>query len=137
MATHTNTYLEAPDTRSVGDIFHDLVQDIGRIIRDEVQLARTEFNEKARCARTAGGAFAAAALTGLLSAACIVAGCVAALALLLPVWLAALVTGILLGAIAGGAYAAGSRRLRSVELTPRQTVETLKQDIEWVKQRAH
>jgi hypothetical protein len=137
MATHTNTYLETPDTRSLGEIFRDLVQDIGRIIRDEVQLARAEFAEKTRCAKTAGGAFAAAALSGLLAAASIVAGCIAALALVLPVWLAALVMGILLGAIAGGAYIAGSRRLKSVELAPRQTLETLKEDVEWVKHRAH
>ena len=137
MATYTNTRLEASDTRSVGEIFHDLVQDIGSIVRDEVQLARTEFVEKARYARTAGGAFAAAALTGLLSAVCIAAGCVAALALALPVWLAALMVGILLGAIAGAAYSTGARRLKNVDLTPRQTVETLKEDVEWVRRRAH
>jgi hypothetical protein len=134
---NSTTHLEAPDARSIGEICHDLVQNIGRIIRDEIQLARTEFGEKARRIRTAGGAFAAAALLGLLSAACIVTACIAALALIFPLWLAALVMGILLGAIAGGAYVAGSNKLEDLELAPRRAVETLKDDVAWVKQRAH
>ena len=136
MATHSDsiTHAGAPDSRSVGDILRDIIHDLGRIIRDEAQLARVEFAEKAARARAAGGAFAIAAVSGLLAASCIVTACIAALALVMPVWLAALIMGIVLGVAAGGAYIAGVQRWENVELTPRQTIETLREDMEWAKQ---
>ena len=137
MAIVTNTHLEISESRSVGEILHALVRDVQRVIRDEVQLARSEFSEKAQRLRSAGGALAAAALCALFGAACIVAACIAALALIMAVWLAAAVMAILLGAAAWFAYAAGSRKLKQVDLTPHLTVETLRQDVNWVKQQAH
>ena len=54
----------------------------------------------------------------------------------MPVWLAALIIGILLALVAGVAYFAGRRRLEDVDVVPQETAETLKENVEWAKQRA-
>src|SRR5690242_15150679 len=93
-----------PDDRNISEILRDLVNDVTRIVRDEVHLAQREFGEKLIVVRQAARALAAAAVAGLLAAACIATACVAALALVFPLWLAAILIGILLAVIAGGAY---------------------------------
>lgn len=125
------------DQRSIGEIFRDLLQDVGRIIRDEVQLAKAELAQKATRMRGAGGALAAAAICGLLSILCIVTACIAALALVMPVWLAAVIMGVLLGAVAGIAFTSGKRKLAHMDLRPHQTIATIQDDVDWERQRAH
>jgi hypothetical protein len=121
----------------MGEILRDLMQDLGRLVRNEIQLARTEFTEKVQRGRTAGGAFATAVLAGFLATACLVTACIAALALVVPLWLAALVMGILLGVIAGGAFIAGRHQWENMDFAPRQTIETLREDVAWAKQQTH
>jgi uncharacterized membrane protein len=124
------------DDRSIGQILRDLLQDLGRIVRDEVQLAKAEFTEKAARMKTAGGAIATAAITGLLCLLCIVTACIAALALVMPVWLSALIMSVLLGAVAGLAFSRGARKWKNVDLRPHQTITTLKDDVDWARQHA-
>ena len=59
----------------------------------------------------------------------------AALAIVLPVWLATLVMGLMLGIGAGGAYLLGRLELEKVEPVPQQTLETLKDNIDWARNR--
>ena len=77
----------------------------------------------------------AAALTGLLGAASLVTTIIAVLALVLPVWAAALIVSVFLMCIAGACFAVGRSRLSSVKPVPRETVQTLKDDIQWAKER--
>ncbi|MBZ5580831.1 MAG: phage holin family protein [Acidobacteriia bacterium] len=126
---------EIRDTRSLGEIVQDILRDMQNVIRSELRLARTEMTEKARRAGKAGGLLGAAAVSGLFAAACLVVTCIAALALAMPVWLAALLTAIFLACIAGACYAGGRSRLRKVNPVPEQTVQSVKEDIEWARQR--
>lgn len=126
---------ESTDTGPVSSIVRDVLHDVSRIIRAEIQLARTELSEKGARAGRAAAVLAAAAVTGLLAVACFVTTCIAAMTLIMPLWLAALFMGILLSLASGGAYAMGRSRLEQVDLKPEQTVETLKEDVQWAKQR--
>jgi hypothetical protein len=121
--------------RSVGQLFGDVVRDIQNIMRAEIRLARTEFSEKAKRAGKASGMLGIAGVTGGLAAACFVTACIAALALVMAVWLSALVVGIVLGLVAAGSFVTGRNRLRRVDPVPQRTIETLKDDIEWAKHR--
>jgi hypothetical protein len=123
--------------RSVGELFGQLTQDLSLLVRQETQLAKTEIQEKiSRASRDfvslVGGGVVA--LVGAL-------GLVAAVILLLvdPIglepWLAALLVGALL---AVGGYVmlrGGLRDLRALDPAPRRTVESLKEDIQRVKER--
>jgi hypothetical protein len=124
------------ESRSVTELFRDVMQDVGRIVRDEVQLAKAEFGEKTTRARSALVPLGAAIGAGLFCAACIVTACIAALALAMAVWLAAFITAVLLGGIGYFAYSAGTRKLKSLDPLPRQTIATVKQNIEWARNRS-
>ena len=123
------------DDRKIGDIVRDLVHDVGRLVKDEIDLAKTELGDKARRVRAAAGVLAIAGVVGLFGAACLIAAGIAALALVLPLWLAALLPGAGLAIIAGGAFLVGRKKLQQVDLAPRRTITTLKEDMEWAKQR--
>ncbi len=129
------TQKEAEGHPSLADLVRDILQDVGRIVRAEVQLARTELREKAQRAGKAAGMLGGAAVGGLLAAVCFLTTCVAALALVMPVWLASLLMGILLSFMAAGAYVIGRTKLGQIDPVPQKTVQTMKDDIRWAKQR--
>lgn len=128
--------LETADTHSWGEIVSAVIQNIQNIFRAEMRLAGVEIREKVRKSAKAGGLLGAAALLGLLAAACVTTACIAALAIVLPVWLAALIMAVLLGGGAGGAFLLGRLALEDVDPIPQQTMETIKDNIEWAKTRA-
>lgn len=122
------------DDRSLGELFAELAQETGTLVRQEVELARVELGEKASGLGRAAASLAvggAVAYAGFLA---IMAAIIIALADAgLPWWLSALLVGL---AVAGVGYALVARArsaLQRADLTPRQTVETLKEDREWAK----
>ena len=124
-----------PAEGSTGDIVRSIIGDIQEIIHSEVRLAKAELTETARKAGKAGGLLGGAAICGLFATACFVATVVAALALVMPVWLAALLMGFFLTCTAFGMYLGGRGRWTQVNPVPGRTVQTLKDDVAWVKHR--
>ena len=133
MATHSITPVE--ERRSVGEIVEDVVRDFGDIVRSELRLARVEITEKVQKAETAAGLLGGAAVCGFFAFGSLVTCCIAALALVMPVWLAALLMSVFLVCIAAALYAGGRARLRNVSPVPEQTVETIKEQVTWTKRR--
>ncbi len=123
------------DVRSPGDLLRDVLRDMSEIVRGEIRLAKAEMGEKARKGANVGGLFGIAAAGGLLAAMAITACCIAALALLLPLWLAALIAGALLAMAAGMAFLAGRERLKRLDIAPQRTVETMRENLRWAKHR--
>jgi len=121
--------------RSAGEIMQDVVRDVGEVVRGEVRLAKAEMAETARNAGKAGGFFGGAAVCGVMGLASLVAAGIAALALLMPLWAAALIMGVLLVCIGGVMYAGGRSKLKEVHAVPEKTVETIKDDVQWAKHR--
>ena len=122
------------DDRTLGQMFGDLSRETRTLIQQEIQLAKTELGEKAaRMAKGAAFVVAGALLAygGLL--ALVAAFVLVLMAIGLPAWAAALLGGIV---VAGGGYLlihSGLAALRPHELVPRQTVETLKEDAQWLR----
>jgi len=124
------------DDRSLGQLFGDLSRQLSTLIRQEFELARTETTAKVsgmtRDAALigAGGALAYAGLLFLLAA---------LVALLMDAgldpWIAALLVGIAVLAIGGALVWRGREGLRTATLAPERTIETLKDDAEWAKER--
>ncbi|HXI16579.1 MAG TPA: phage holin family protein [Chloroflexota bacterium] len=123
------------DERSIGELFGDLARDTGTLVRQEVALARTEITHTAaRAGRdigvlAIGGAVAYAGFLALVAAAII--GLAAAG---LDWWLAALIVGVIIAGIGAVLVQRGLGALRQEHLVPRQTIETLKDDVEWAKE---
>jgi uncharacterized membrane protein YqjE len=122
--------------RSTATIVRDIVRDAEEMIRTEVKLAKTELQEKARTATQVGGWLAAGAVTGLFAVACFVLTAIAALVVVLPLWLAALIMAILLSAAAAALLLYGRERMKRAKPVLKQTTETLREDAQWLKRQA-
>jgi len=123
------------DDRPLGELFTDLVQDTGTLVRQEVQLAKAELTQSAAQAGRAVGlmvAGGAVAYAGLLAI-------IAAVILLLwhnglSDWTAALVVGVVVVLIGVVLLMRGRSMLQAESLTPQRTVESLKADTAMVKE---
>ena len=123
--------------RSIGELFGQLTQDLSLLVRQETQLAKTEIQEKISRANRDFVSLATGGVVGLVGALALVAAVI--LLLVDPIglepWLAALLVGALL---AVGGYVmlrGGLRDLRAMDPAPRRTVESIKEDIQRVKER--
>jgi uncharacterized membrane protein YqjE len=120
--------------RSIGELFSELANETGLLIRQEIALAKVELTEKASRVGlnvgflVLGGAIAYAALLAFLAALIIL------LANVMPWWAAALVVAVLVGIVAAVLISKALTALKKTDLAPRQTVETLKEDAQWAKQ---
>ena len=126
---------ETRDDRSLGELFADLARESGTLIRQEVELAKVELSQKASRAGkdigflAAGGAVMYAGFLGVLAAIIIVLASAG-----LPWWLAALLVGVVVLGVGYWLVRKGLDELKRQDLTPRQTLESLKEDASLVKE---
>lgn len=119
--------------RPLGELFADLASETSTLVRSEVALAKVELTQKATKIGTnigslvIGGAIAYAALLALLAAVILL------LNMAMPAWAAALIVGLLVGGIAWLMIGKALTELRKTQLTPQETVESLKEDAQWIK----
>lgn len=124
------------DNRSLGQLFGDLSRQLSTLIRQEIVLARTEMTTKAtavgRDAATIGlgGALLYAAFLTLLGAIVLLL-----IDLGVPGWVAALGVAVIVGVVGGIMISAGRQSLTRQQFAPTRTVETLKDDADWAKER--
>jgi hypothetical protein len=122
------------DNRPLGDLLGDLATEMSNLVRQEVALARMEVSQKAKYVGknvgylVVGGAVAHAAMLALLAA------IIMLLAKVMPHWGATLLVAVLVGGIAWLLIGKALAALQQTEITPRQTVETLKEDATWMKE---
>ncbi|MFF6909679.1 phage holin family protein [Streptomyces sp. NPDC012389] len=122
----------------VGVLVSRASQQISELVREEMQLARSEMAQKGKRFGKGGGLFGAAGLVGILAAQALVATCIVALALVLPLWAAALIVTAVLAAVAGVAALAGKKQIdRAGTPAPEQTIDSVKADLAEVKEKAH
>jgi len=122
------------DNRSLGELFTELANETTTLVRQEIQLAKTEMTQKAtRAGKDIGmiGAGGALAYAGLLA---VIAAVIIGLGQLIPMWLSALIVGLVIVGVGYFMIQRGLTELKRIDPTPRQTLETLKEDKEWVKE---
>jgi len=119
--------------RSLGDLFADLSQQTSLLIRQEVQLARTELSQKATQAGRAGamlGAGGAVANAALLTFTATVVLLLVQIGL--DAWAAAGLTTVLLAAVGYVLVRNGLRKLRQ-PIVPVDTIDSIKETAQWLK----
>jgi len=119
-------------SRSIGEVFEDAVGHIQEILRAEIRLAKTEIREDVGKAKGAAVMFGGAALMGFFAGALLVTAAACALAIVLPWWAATLVLAALCGMIAGGMFAAGRMRMKTVH-GPQDTIQTVNENLTWAR----
>ena len=125
--------MQSRDERSLGELFTELAQETSTLVRQEVQLAKTEMSQKAtRVGKDVGflAAGGAVAYAGLLA---IIAGIIVLLGQVIPMWLSALLIGLVVAGVGYFLVRKGLDALKQEDLAPRQTIETLKEDGQWAK----
>jgi hypothetical protein len=127
-----------PDLRehSLGDLAKQLAEETSTLVRQEVDLAKAELAAKGKQAGRGAGMFGAAGVVGLLALGALTACLIAALDLAMATWLAALIVAVVYGAIAAGVALRGKQEVQeAAPPVPEQTIETVKEDVEWAKTR--
>ena len=123
--------------RPIGEVASALTRDLSLLIRQELELAKAEMRQKGRIALPGLGMMGAAGVVGLLAAGALTAFVILLLSLFLDEWLAALLTALALAGIAAALALAGKERVEEVgSPLPEQTIETMKEDAEWMKEQA-
>jgi hypothetical protein len=120
------------------ELVRQATEQMSRLVRDELALARTEMTEKGKRAGMGAGMLGTGGLFGLFGLAALLVTAGIALDLVLPSWLAALIVAVGLLALAGMMALAGRTRVKKAgPVAPRETMETVRADIDEVKRRAH
>jgi hypothetical protein len=117
-------------------------EQISRLVRDELALARSEMTAKAKRAGTGIGLFGGAGVVALYGVAALLATLIIVLDLVMPLWLAALIVAVVLLVVAGVMALVGRGQVRQVGAPmPEETVDSVKADVqtvsEAVKERGH
>lgn len=117
-----------------GELVNRLAAQVSDLVRGELELARTELTAKGKRVGVGAGLAGAGGVVALYGVAVLIAAAVAALALVWPVWLAALVVGVVVLVVAGALALAGRSQLRQgTPPTPEHAVESVRDDVETVK----
>ncbi|MEU8779803.1 phage holin family protein [Streptomyces sp. NPDC048606] len=123
---------------SVGVLVTRASQQISDLVREEMRLARAEMTQKGKRYGKGGGLLGAAGLIAVLALQALTATCIAALALVLPVWASALIVTVVLGVAAALATLAGRKQIdQAGPPTPEQTIDSVKADLAKIKEKAH
>jgi uncharacterized membrane protein YqjE len=120
--------------RPFGELLKQLSEETTRLVHQELELAKAELTQKGKQAGMGAGLFGGAGAIGFLALAALTTCFILALDAAMPAWLAALIVAVVYGAIAAVLALRGRAKVRqAVPPVPEQTIETVKEDVEWVK----
>jgi nitrate/nitrite transporter NarK len=122
---------------SITELMTQLSSQTSRLVRDELRLAQKEFSNSAKHAGIGAGIFSGAGLLAVFGLGALITAAIAALALVLDVWAAALIVAVVLLVAAGIAALVSKKQLEQASPTPERTVANVKQDINEVKEARH
>jgi len=123
-----------PQQASTPELVSQLSQEVSRLVRDELQLAKLEVSGKAKKAGLGVGMFGAAGVIALFGLGTLIATAVLALALVVDAWLAALIVAVVLLVVAGIAAMVGRGEVRqAAPPVPEEAIASTRRDVETAK----
>ncbi|CAJ59175.1 MULTISPECIES: phage holin family protein [Frankia] len=120
---------------STGQLVSEVVTDISTLFRQEVALAKAEVREEAKKAGKGAGMFAGAGGAGYFALLFALLAVMFGLGEVMALGWAALIITVVLGAVAAVLALKGRSTVRKVHPAPTQTVETLREDVQWAQSR--
>jgi len=121
------------EERSLGDLFSELAAETGTLVRQEVALAQAEISSKATRVGKQVGYLAVGGAIGYAAMLAIMAAIIIGLSAFIPAWLAALLVGAVVGAVSFFLISSAIERLKNTNLKPEESVESIKEDAQWLK----
>lgn len=134
---YVGTGADASEQRSLGDIVGDIATDLSNLVKQEMELAKTEAKDAAAKAGKGAGMFGGAGVAALLMLICLSLTVIWLLDNWMPLPLAALIVTVVWAAIA--AFLAMRGRAEFKRMTPplETTQQTLKEDVQWAQEQKH
>lgn len=128
---------DRPDVEnvSVGELVREVAGDLSNLMRKELELAKAEVKEEVGKGAKGAGMLGGAGLAGYFVALFLSLALMWALASVIPTGWAALVVAVLWAIVGAVLFVAGRKKLREVNPKPEQTLETLKEDVQWARTR--
>jgi hypothetical protein len=122
---------------STGELVKLMAEQVSVLVRDELKLAQLEMTRKGKQAGSGAGLMGGGGLIALYGVGCLIACVIIAISGAVAAWLAALIVGAALLAVAGMAALAGKSRMqKGTPPVPKETVDSIKADLEEIKERA-
>jgi uncharacterized membrane protein YqjE len=123
--------------RPTGDLLKELSDQTTTLVKQEIELAKAELEQKGKKAGLGAGMFGGAGLFGVFALAALTTCIIAVLESPLSLWLAALVVAVVYAAVAGVLALQGRSKVKEAgPPVPEQTTESVKEDVQWAKTRA-
>lgn len=123
---------------SVGELVRQASEQISHLVRQEMRLAQAEMTAKGKRFGRGGGLFGGAGVMGFIALQALAGAGVAAFALVVPVWAAALIMFGVLAFIAGLMALVGRQELhQAAPPKPERAIDSVRADMEQIKERAH
>ena len=128
------TQPKQPD-KSIGDLFGELSHEFTELVRTQTELAKTEIRAQANNAKRAAGAFGGAAIAGYMALLLLSFAAAWGLSEVVPEGVAFLIVGVIYAVVAGFLFMRGRERAREFSIVPEETVESVKEDVQWAQQK--
>jgi sulfite exporter TauE/SafE len=122
------------ENKPLGDLFGELATEMSNLVRQEVALAKVEMTQKVKHVGRNVGYLVVGGAVGYAGLLAVIAAVIMLLARVMPTWGAALLVGILIAGVSWLLIGKAVNALQETDITPRETVETLKEDAAWMKQ---
>ncbi len=130
----TLTVREDIEDKSLADLLRDLSQQLTALLHEEMELAKAEVATKGKRLGAGAGLLGGAVALVLLALGCLAACAIAALSLVVPVWLAALIVAVALLAVAAVLGVMGKTAVQhAAPPVPEESVKSTKEDVAWLK----
>ena len=127
----------AESDRPIAELMRELSAQTSTLVRQELELAKLELADKGKRAGIGAGLMGGAGVVGLYAVGALTTCLILALATAVTAWVAALIVAVVYGAVAGGLALAGrSKVTEAVPPVPEQASESVKEDVQWTKNRA-
>jgi hypothetical protein len=123
------------DNRSIGDLLGEATSELSHLFRQEVELAKLELKRDAKEAADSAKFFGIAGGAAFFALLLISFAIAWGLAEIMPIGVAFLIVGVVYAAVAAVTFVSARKRLDDFNAVPEETVETLKEDVQWLKAR--
>ena len=125
--------MQDKDDRSIGELVAELSRETVTLVRQEIQLAQAEMTQKATRVGKNVGFLVVGGVVAYTGALALIAAAIIILGKVIPLWLSAAIIGFVIVVVGLILVIKGANTLRRENPAPQETVETLKEDSEWLK----
>ena len=121
------------EERSVSEVFQDILRNLQEMVRSEIRLAKVEARGEVKQAVSSGVWIAAGGIAAMSACSFLVWALAYALATRMSMWAATLIVALVMAAAAAALIMGGIRRAKHIHPIPERTVESVKENLEWMK----